>query len=157
MRNASSGEIVPGASVDFSLVQGDGEAKSLGQATSDDSGLAELEANLTNLVQGQATLILSVNGASGKALLSVPLDLVTTQRIHVTTDKPRYQPGQTIHLRALAVEAGDRTPAANQPVVFEIFDGAENRVHQVKHKPATPMGWSPPISNSPTESMKAII
>ena len=53
VRNASSGEIVAGAVVDFGLQQGDGELKSLGQATSDASGLAELEANLADLVQGR--------------------------------------------------------------------------------------------------------
>jgi uncharacterized protein YfaS (alpha-2-macroglobulin family) len=130
VRDASSGEIAAGVVVDFGIQQGEGEIKSLGQATSDATGLAELEAGFGAVVEGPATLSLSANGESGKALLTVPVELVTTRRIQVTTDKPRYQPGQTIHLRALAVEAGNRTPAANQPVVFEIFDGAENRVHR---------------------------
>ena len=127
MRDASSGEVVAGAVVDFGLQQGEGELKTLGSATSDASGLAELEADLTDFTAGAATLRLSSAGASGQALLSVPIDFVSTKRIQVTTDKPRYQPGQTMHLRVLAVEAGDRSPSANQPIVFEIFDGAENR------------------------------
>ena len=130
VRDASSGEVVAGAVVDFGLQQGEGELKTLGSATSDASGLAELEADLTDFTAGAATLRLSSAGASGQALLSVPIDFVSTKRIQVTTDKPRYQPGQTMHLRVLAVEAGDRSPSANQPIVFEIFDGAENRVHR---------------------------
>src|SRR6185369_13306249 len=44
------------------------------------------------------------------------------------TDKPIYQPGQTIHVRALALRAFDLAPAARGEVLMEIEDGKGNKV-----------------------------
>jgi uncharacterized protein YfaS (alpha-2-macroglobulin family) len=49
-------------------------------------------------------------------------------RVLLTTDKPIYQPGQTIHLRALALENLSKNPLSGQPVVFEIEDGKANKI-----------------------------
>jgi len=49
-------------------------------------------------------------------------------RILLTTDKPLYQPGQTIHLRALALENLSKKPLTGQSVVFEIEDGKANKI-----------------------------
>ncbi|HQP36441.1 MAG TPA: alpha-2-macroglobulin family protein, partial [Polyangiaceae bacterium] len=46
-----------------------------------------------------------------------------TPAIFVATDKPIYQPGQTVHIRAVAL--ADGKPAADRPVVIEIRAGAE--------------------------------
>jgi hypothetical protein len=130
VRNASSGAMASGVSVSFAISQGEGEPVELGQALSGDDGLAELRADLSNLTPGAAELQISASGASGQALLRVGLELVDTRRLQLTTDKPRYQPGQTMHLRGLAIAAGDRSPAAAESVVIEIYDGAGNRVHR---------------------------
>ncbi len=65
----------------------------------------------------------------------VPLELVdtvsataATQKLLLTTDKPIYQPGQLINLRALALNQGDDTPSANAPVTFEVDDGKGNKL-----------------------------
>jgi uncharacterized protein YfaS (alpha-2-macroglobulin family) len=49
-------------------------------------------------------------------------------RVLLTTDKPIYQPGQTIHLRALALENLSKKPLSGQPVLFEIEDGKGNKI-----------------------------
>ena len=36
----------------------------------------------------------------------------------MTTDKPIYQPGQTVRIRSLILSRGNGKPAANQPVQF---------------------------------------
>ena len=60
------------------------------------------------------------------------------RKILLTTDKPIYQPGQLIHLRALALEKPDLAPVANEPVIFEVEDGKGNKVLK-KEVPAD--GW----------------
>ena len=50
------------------------------------------------------------------------------RKILLTTDKPIYQPGQQIHLRALALEKPGLAPAAGEPVVFEVEDGKGNKI-----------------------------
>ncbi|HEY8944954.1 MAG TPA: MG2 domain-containing protein, partial [Polyangiaceae bacterium] len=49
-------------------------------------------------------------------------------KLLLTTDKPLYQPGQTIHLRALGLDRDDNRPLAEAPVVFEVEDGKGNKV-----------------------------
>jgi hypothetical protein len=49
-------------------------------------------------------------------------------KVLLTTDKPIYQPGQTIHLRALALNQGSNTPLAKQSALFEIEDGKGNKI-----------------------------
>src|SRR5690606_14930419 len=52
------------------------------------------------------------------------------KKLLLTTDKPIYQPGQRVHLRALGLRRKDKKPLAEQPVVFEITDGKGNKVYK---------------------------
>src|SRR5438270_122280 len=49
-------------------------------------------------------------------------------QILLTTDKPLYQPGQVIHLRALALDQGTRRAVGDKPVTFEVEDARGNKV-----------------------------
>lgn len=53
------------------------------------------------------------------------------RKLLLTSDKPIYQPGQTIHLRALALEKPGLAPVAGKAVTFEIEDGKGNKIHKV--------------------------
>jgi uncharacterized protein YfaS (alpha-2-macroglobulin family) len=46
----------------------------------------------------------------------------------LTTEKPIYQPSQTIHLRALALDRADRHAAADRALTFEVEDARGNKV-----------------------------
>jgi hypothetical protein len=46
----------------------------------------------------------------------------------LTTDKPLYQPGQTMHVRALALDGPTRAAAADQPLTLEVEDAKGNKV-----------------------------
>jgi uncharacterized protein YfaS (alpha-2-macroglobulin family) len=48
--------------------------------------------------------------------------------ILLTSEKPLYQPGQTIHVRALALDRADHEAAAKRPLTFELEDSRGNRV-----------------------------
>ena len=50
------------------------------------------------------------------------------QKVLLTSDKPIYQPGQVMNLRALALESPSNTPVAREKVVFEVEDGKGNKV-----------------------------
>ncbi len=51
-----------------------------------------------------------------------------SQKLLLTTDKPIYQPGQIIHLRALSLIQGTNAPSAAAAVSFEIEDGKGNKL-----------------------------
>ena len=48
--------------------------------------------------------------------------------ILLTTEKPIYQPGQTIHVRALALDSAGHRADANRKLTFEIEDSRGNKV-----------------------------
>ncbi|MBZ5549087.1 MAG: carboxypeptidase regulatory-like domain-containing protein [Acidobacteriia bacterium] len=48
--------------------------------------------------------------------------------ILLTAEKPIYQPGQTIHARALALDRSDHEAAANHKLTFELEDSRGNKV-----------------------------
>ncbi|MCD6497429.1 MAG: hypothetical protein J7M25_03890 [Deltaproteobacteria bacterium] len=49
-------------------------------------------------------------------------------RIVLTTDKPIYQPEQTIHMRVLALDGPSLLPMAQTDGLFEVFDSKERKV-----------------------------
>ncbi|HET8826724.1 MAG TPA: MG2 domain-containing protein, partial [Terriglobales bacterium] len=48
--------------------------------------------------------------------------------ILLTTEKPIYQPGQTIHVRALALDRANHQAVADKRLVFEVEDSRGNKV-----------------------------
>jgi uncharacterized protein YfaS (alpha-2-macroglobulin family) len=48
--------------------------------------------------------------------------------ILLTSEKPLYQPGQTIHVRALALDRADHQAAAKRTFTFEVEDSRGNKV-----------------------------
>jgi uncharacterized protein YfaS (alpha-2-macroglobulin family) len=48
--------------------------------------------------------------------------------IRLTTEKPIYQPGQTIHVRAIALDRSNHEAAANRKMTFEVEDSRGNKV-----------------------------
>src|ERR1700691_4684425 len=48
--------------------------------------------------------------------------------ILLTSEKPLYQPGQTIHVRALALDRTDHEAAAKRSLTFEVEDSRGNKV-----------------------------
>ena len=48
--------------------------------------------------------------------------------ILLTTEKPIYQPGQTIHVRSLALDRSNHEAAANRKLIFEVEDSRGNKV-----------------------------
>ncbi len=64
----------------------------------------------------------------GEREVAQTVQLKRTGRVLLLTDKPIYQPGQVIHLRALALDSHGLTPFANEPLRFEILDPKGNKV-----------------------------
>jgi hypothetical protein len=58
----------------------------------------------------------------GTGEVSVPLALYTPARIHVITDRPLYEPGNTVRFRAVVLRARDLSPLDHRPGVWEVRD-----------------------------------
>ncbi|HET9184236.1 MAG TPA: MG2 domain-containing protein [Candidatus Angelobacter sp.] len=64
----------------------------------------------------------------GATEFTQPVRLEDKVSILLTTEKPIYQPGQTIHVRALALDRSDHEAAAGHQLVFEVEDARGNKV-----------------------------
>jgi len=77
---------------------------------------------------GNFQLRFSVDTPIGSAEYKQPIQLADKQSILLTTEKPIYQPGQTIHVRALALDRAANHAAANRKLTFEVEDSRGNKV-----------------------------
>jgi len=64
----------------------------------------------------------------GSTEFTQPVRLEDKVSILLTTEKPIYQPGQTIHTRALALDRSNHEAAAHRKLTFEVEDSRGNKV-----------------------------
>jgi CD109 antigen len=118
VRDAGTQAPVAGARVRARL--GDSQV----EATSDGEGSAEVR-----LPAGETdgTVEISVDSPAGSDRLRHRISIERPVRMLLSTDKPLYQPSQTIHLRALALNSFTMKPHEGD-VTLEIEDANGNRV-----------------------------
>ena len=81
----------------------------------------------SNLV-GSYQLHYIAETSMGSAEYSQTVQLEDKVSILLTTEKPIYQPGQAIHVRALALNRADRHAVADRGLTFELEDSHGNKV-----------------------------
>ena len=64
----------------------------------------------------------------GTEVLTEDIEIVRLFKVLLTTDKPIYQPGQTIHIRTLTLKKPDLQPASGKEITIEIEDSKGNKV-----------------------------
>lgn len=64
----------------------------------------------------------------GQVETTVSVQLEDRVQVLLTSEKPIYQPSQTIHLRALALDRADHRAAASRAMTFEVEDSRGNKV-----------------------------
>lgn len=128
VRNRLDGTPLAQARVSMSLLGEDSEWL-VGEGVTGDEGTVGLSWMPPAEAQpGTYRLEAEVQSPLGEDHLQCQVELVRDVRIHLHCDKPAYQPGQTMHLRAYAAgDAGNR-PLGEMPLVFEVRDGRDNLV-----------------------------
>ncbi len=77
---------------------------------------------------GQYTLEIQTASAWGKEKLERAVNVKADVKVLLVTDRPIYQPGHLIHLRALALRPFDMKPVAGKELQFEVEDPKGNKV-----------------------------
>jgi len=77
---------------------------------------------------GNYEMSFSVDTPIGSTEYTQPVQLSDKASILLTTEKPIYQPGQTIHARTLALDRSVGHAAANRKLTFEVEDSRGNKV-----------------------------
>ncbi len=79
-------------------------------------------------VEGQAELIIETRSEKGEDEITRPIQIVRSYTLLLSSDKPVYQPGQTIHMRALALGVIDRRPAEGTEIIFNVISPNGDRL-----------------------------
>ena len=136
-RDPATGRALPGAKVRVGFERADVEdgGAEWFEGTTDAEGQVAAPVEPAEGDAGAGTLVVEVDGdAAGQAAVRAPVLVGRSRRILLTTDKPLYQPSQTIHLRALVLGKGDRAAQAGQELVFEVEDAKGNKVFKDRRR-----------------------
>jgi hypothetical protein len=81
-----------------------------------------------------------VTSRLGESSVEVPLALYAPARVHVLTDRPLYEPGNTVRFRAVVLRARDRVPLDGRPGRWLVTDPSGEVLLEEK-APAGPGAW----------------
>jgi hypothetical protein len=103
-------------------LRGAGQSMELARFTTDAHGSGQPQFRLPDWAAGNCTLRV----AAGSEEVTQQVHLRRSWKLMLTSDKPVYQPGQAIQVRALALRALDLHPVAAEPAVFTLIDPRGN-------------------------------
>ena len=125
----SKNEAVGGpSSVRIELTAGDQKARVLFTGRMNQRGTTEAQFRFPAGVVGRYPLRYVVDTPIGSAEFTQSVRLEDKASIMLTTEKPIYQPGQTIHVRALALDRANHEATAGRKLTFEVEDSRGNKV-----------------------------
>ena len=90
----------------------------------DDTGVASGRVSLPTL-EGRYHITAKA-GSNRFQLIGAPIELKRASRVFLATDKPIYQPGQTIHIRTLVLQKSSLKPDAGRKADLSVTDPANN-------------------------------
>ncbi len=133
VRDSKDSAALDGAEIQISLrpAQG-GVATALYRGQTDERGTADVSFKVPESSEPNQMLVIHTRSRLGADTVERPVRIERQYRVLLTSDKPLYQPGQVIHLRALALSTFDMRPAAGTPVEMIIADGKGNKVFRQK-------------------------
>ncbi len=115
----AGGRPVAGAPVEVTLSDAAGRTVTLATFTTDSRGTGSPRYTLPDWTEGEYRLVVR---AAGRETFDRTVTLKRPTRLMLSTDKPVYQPGQSIHMRTLALRRADARPMVGQEAVFTIAD-----------------------------------
>src|SRR5438067_3523518 len=122
VRDRTNGKPVAGAEVKLALSSQQFGRTALGTFTTSADGTLGEEIRMPEIAPGEYTLIVTSRSPLGADHIERKTEIFRAVRLLLTTDKPLYQPGQTIHLRALLANGRTQTRAAGGTITFEVSD-----------------------------------
>jgi MG2 domain-containing protein/macroglobulin-like protein len=131
--DSKAGNPLRNSSVKIELLEGD-RSSTLFTGRTDSLGTAQVAFSLPAESYGSRQLRVTADTVLGIVTAVQPIQLERRDRILLTTDKPLYQPGQTIHLRALALDGPSRAAESDKPITLEVEDGKGNKVFKKRDR-----------------------
>ena len=114
--------------VRIDLMASDHDARPLFAGVLNRRGTLEASFRFPAGLIGNYQLRFAVDTPIGATEYTQPIQLQDKASILLSTEKPIYQPGQTIHVRALAMDRAAGHAAADRKLTFEVEDSRGNKV-----------------------------
>ncbi|MHC1768997.1 MAG: MG2 domain-containing protein [Verrucomicrobiia bacterium] len=128
----TTGERIDGAQVEFSLWAGQpGTQVGSFSGFTDARGVVEPVITVPAGVRGDGRLVVQVTSDSESRTLDKQIKVQEAFVTLLTTDKPLYQPGQTIHVRTLTLKKPEMIPASGSEMVITVADSKGNKVFRM--------------------------
>jgi A-macroglobulin complement component/alpha-2-macroglobulin family protein/carboxypeptidase family protein/MG2 domain-containing protein/A-macroglobulin receptor len=125
----SKGEVIPGrSSVRIDLEAPGKERRPLYTGRLNHRATTEAQFQFLEGLTGNYNLHYTVDTSLGTTEYTQGIRLHDKVGILLTTDKTIYQPGQMIHVRALALDRSDHRAVGNRSLLFEMEDSHGNKV-----------------------------
>jgi uncharacterized protein YfaS (alpha-2-macroglobulin family) len=125
----SQNQVISGrGSVQIELLIPDRKNRLLFSGRLNHRGTTEAQFVFPSSLVGSYQLRYLVNTSIGSTEFTQTVRLEDKVSILLTTEKPIYQPGQTIHVRALALDRANHEATANRKLTFEVEDSRGNKV-----------------------------
>ncbi|MGD9380339.1 MAG: MG2 domain-containing protein, partial [candidate division WOR-3 bacterium] len=126
VRNQRDNAPVENARVEISLKAKDMD-KVIFKGMTDRSGTCTTDFTIPAEID-EADLHFAVSSDLGKDAYDTRIKLLSGNLTYVVTDKPVYQPGQTIHIRSLSLRRPDLKAVNGESVLYEVEDSKGNKV-----------------------------
>jgi uncharacterized protein YfaS (alpha-2-macroglobulin family) len=125
----SKNEPIPGrGTLQIELLSNGQKASSLFQGSLNERGTTQARFQVPAGMAGNLALRYVAETQIGSSEFVEPVRMEDKVSILLTTEKPIYQPGQTIHARALALDRAQHNARAEAPLTFELEDSRGNKV-----------------------------
>jgi uncharacterized protein YfaS (alpha-2-macroglobulin family) len=125
----SKGDVIPGRGAVRIRLEADGkEQRTLFTGRLNHRGTTEAQFQFPEGVTGNCNLLYTVDTSLGTTEYAQTIQLQDKVGILLTTDKTIYQPGQMIHVRALALNRADHRAVGKRNLLLEVEDSHGNKV-----------------------------
>ncbi len=128
VQNFETNEPVPNAEIKIKLAGEGKDSTAVGKTNA--QGTASILLDIPPDAPANQTLTIETRSNYGSDKIEQKVTVKRTYKVLATSDKPLYQPGQTMHLRALALSAFNRKPAQKQKLEFVVEDPKGTKVFQ---------------------------
>jgi anti-sigma factor RsiW len=102
-----------------------GETVELARFTTDGDGTGRPQFRVPDWADAECELQVAADGQTHD-WLAYPVKVRRSRQVMLSSDKPVYQPGQTVHVRSLALRRPDLRPVAGEDVTFTVTDAKGN-------------------------------
>ncbi len=126
IRNQRTNEPIKGARLKITL-KTDEQEKKIFEGSTDRSGTCNIEFTAPDDIDN-ADLHFEIVSDIGKDTYDTNIKFVSGNITYLVTDKPIYQPGQTIHIRTLSLRKPDLSAVKEKDVTVEVEDSKGNKV-----------------------------